>query len=97
VRELALSPDAVRQFRALSSRDRRILKDALRQQLQEDDATRETRNRFRLRRPSPFAEFELRVRDLRAFYRVLGNEVQIVLIGRKKGSDLIIGGRRFVL
>lgn len=47
--------------------------------------------------PSPFAEFELRVRDLRAFYRVLGDEIQVVLIGRKEGNELVIEGRRFVL
>jgi mRNA-degrading endonuclease RelE of RelBE toxin-antitoxin system len=96
-RKVSLSPDATRQFRALRTYDQRLLREALRAQLQEDDAAQETRNRFRLRRPSEFADFELRVGDLRAFYRVLGDEVLVVLIGEKQGSRLIIEGRGFVL
>ena len=65
--------------------------------LSEDDATVEARNRFRLRRPSEFAAFELRVDDLRVFYRVAGNRVQVILIGRRKGNHLVINGKRFTL
>ena len=61
------------------------------------DAMVETRNRFRLRRPSPFADFELRVQDWRIFYRVVQEEVRVGLIGRKRGNALIVDGRRFVL
>ena len=96
-RQVVLSPDAVRQFRALRSYEQSLLRDALKTQLQDDDATRETRHRFRLRRPSEHADFELRVRELRVFYRVVGDSVQVVLIGRKEGNALIIEGRRFVL
>lgn len=49
--------------------------------LGEDDATVEARNRFRLRRPSEFADFEFRVDDLRVFYRLAADQVQVVLIG----------------
>ena len=69
----------------------------MRKQLEESDAAQETRNRFRLRRPSEFADFELRVRDFRVFYRLAEDQVQVVLIGRKKGAELIVEGRRFVL
>jgi len=65
--------------------------------LGEDDTTVEARNRFRLRRPSEFADFELRVDDLRVFYRVAGERVEVVLIGRKKGNHLVIDGKRFTL
>jgi len=65
--------------------------------LGEDDVTVEARNRFRLRRPSEFADFELRVDDLRVFYRVAGERIEVVLIGRKKGSQLVIDGKRFTL
>jgi hypothetical protein len=50
-----------------------------------------------LRRPSEFADFELRVDDLRVFYRVAGERVEVVLIGRKKGNHLVIDGKRFTL
>ena len=43
------------------------------------------------------AEFELRVQDMRVFYRVVGDEVQVVIIGRKRGSMLIVAGKRFIL
>jgi len=69
--------------------------------LGEDDATTvEARNRFRLRRPSEFADFELRADDLRVFYRVAGlagERIEVVLIGRKKGNHLVIDGKRFTL
>ena len=94
---MVLSPDAVRQFRRLRAYERSTLRDAFHLHLAEEDATEETRRRFRLRRPSEAADFELRVGDLRAFYRVVGDRVEVVLIGRKKGNELIIDGERFVL
>ena len=69
----------------------------MRRQLAETDATEETHQRFRLRRPSELAEFELRVGNWRAFYRVRGEEVQVVLIGGKRGERLFVDGKRFVL
>lgn len=96
-RSVLLSPDAVEQLAALRARDRRLLEDAMQEHLGLEDATEQTRDRFRLRRPSPVAEFEIRVRHLRAFYRVVDDEVQVVLIGRKRGNALFVGRRRFVL
>lgn len=69
----------------------------MREQLEETNATQETRQRFRLRRPSDVAEFELRVGDWRLFYRVKDEEVQVVLIGEKRGEQLFIDGKRFTL
>jgi hypothetical protein len=65
--------------------------------LGEDDASVATRNRFRLRKPSQYADFELRVGELRVFYRIAADEVRVVLIGRKRGDQLIIEGNRFTL
>lgn len=97
MRRVLLSPDALRQLRALRVHDQRLLQAALIEQLQDADAAEETRNRFRLRRPSAAADYELRVRELRAFYRVAGTQVQVVMIGRKVGNQLFVDGRRFVL
>ena len=94
---IVLSPDALRQVRKLRAKDRSRLRDAMLASLGEDDATVEARNRFRLRRPSEFADFELRVDDLPVFYRVAGERVEVVLIGRKKGNHLVIDGKRFTL
>lgn len=96
-RRVELSPDAVRQLGARRARDHRIVKDQIREQLGESDATQETRNRFRLRRPSRVADYELRIRDWRVFYRVVEETVQVVLVGRKSGNSLIIDRKRFIL
>jgi hypothetical protein len=73
------------------------MKSGLRVHLQENDATEESRNKFRLRRASSHAEYELRLGDLRAFYRVRGELVEVVLIGRKDGNRLLVGGEEFEL
>ena len=96
-RRVVLSPDAVRQLRALRAHDRSLVKEQLREQLGESDATQETRNRFRLRRPSRFADYELRIHDWRVFYRVVDDTVQVALIGRKRGNALMIDRKRFIL
>jgi hypothetical protein len=62
--------------------------------LGQDDASVESKNRFRLRRPSGQFEFEFRDGDLRVFYRVEGDQVLIDAIGRKRGDQLLIGGVR---
>ena len=96
-RIVILAPDAVRQFKRFGAADRSRLKEAIRASLAEDDATIVTMNRFPLRRPSEHAGFELRVGELRVFYRVIGSEVRITLIGRKRGNQLLIDGKRFML
>ncbi len=95
--QLVFSPAAVRQFKRLPAAARSLLKDALREQLGEQDPTEETRNRFRLRRISEFVEYEFRVEPWRIFYRVQGNVVTIELIGQKKGNVLLIGRKEFKL
>jgi hypothetical protein len=81
----------------LRAHDRGLVKEQIREQLEDSDATQKTRNRFRLRRPSRVADYELRIGDWRVFYRVVGDTVQAGLIGRKRGNVLIIDRRRFIL
>ena len=94
---MIFAPDAARQFKQLAAAERVRLKEAIRASLEDDDATTVSKNRSPLRRPSERASFEFRVGDLRVFYRVVGVEVRIVLIGRKKGNQLLIDGKRFTL
>ena len=96
-RRVVLAPDAVTQFKQLRAADRSRLKDAIESSLVEDDATTASENRFPLRRPSDHASFELRVGELRVFYRVVGSEVRVALIGRKRGNLLFVAGKRFTL
>ena len=67
------------------------------ERLGKEDPTQEDQNRFRLKRVSPYADFELRVEPWRVFYRVEESRVLVELIGRKKGNVLLIEGKEFKL
>jgi hypothetical protein len=60
------------------------------------EPTKATRAAKQLR-PNPFAEFELRVGDLRVLYNVSveANEVLLLLVGRKIGNALLVEGKEF--
>lgn len=96
-RAVKLGPDAVRQFKAFNATERSRLMAAMQAALGEDDATVENKNRFRLRRPSGQSEFEFRNGDLRVFYRVESGKVLVDAIGRKRGNQLFISGRKVTL
>ena len=95
--EVVFSPAAVRQFKQLAASARSLLKETIAKRLANQDPREEDRNRFRLRRFSPHADFELRVERWRVFYRVQGNLVIVELIGWKQGNSLFIEGKEFKL
>jgi mRNA-degrading endonuclease RelE of RelBE toxin-antitoxin system len=97
VNRVLFSKEAVRSFRQASAASRRLLKEGIQKHLAEGDPLETTRNKFRLRRPSQHAEFELRLQDWRVFYRVRDGIVEIVLLGEKRGNVLLIGGEEFEL
>ena len=90
---ITITTDADQHFRALTAREQRILESAITSRLQ-DNPTTPTRAIKRLR-PNLFAEYELRVGDLRVLYNVDEAEVVVLLIGRKVGNKLIVGGEDF--
>jgi hypothetical protein len=63
----------------------------------EGDPEQTTRNRFRLRRASPQADYEMRVDPWRVFYRVEADLVMVTLIGEKRGASLIVEGEELKL
>lgn len=91
--KISISDDADRQFRSLPAREQRNLEAAIRSRL-ERDPTKLTKATKRLR-PNPLVEFELRAGDLRALYNVEGDEVIILIVGRKVGNKLIVEGEEF--
>ena len=97
MRLVVFSPAAILQYKRLPAAARSLLKKEIHERLALEDPTEENRNRFRLRRFPPHADFELRVESWRAFYRVQGNLVTVELIGHKKGNLLLIGGKEFKL
>ena len=60
-----------------------------------DQPTAPTRAIKRLR-PNPVAEYELRVGNLRVLYDVEGEEVVLLIVGRKVGNSLIVGGEEYL-
>jgi len=96
-RAVRLGPDAVRHLKALSAGERSQLIEAMQAALGEDDATVPNKNRFRLRRPSGQFEFEFRDGNLRVFYRVEEDQVLVDAIVRKRGNQLLLGGRKVTL
>jgi len=91
--QITITEDAERQFRSLPSREQRILEAATQSRL-EHEPTKLSKAIKRLR-PNPLAEFELRVGDLRALYNVEGDEVVILIVGRKVGNKLIVEGEEY--
>ncbi len=95
--EVVLSNAAVRQLRVVPKSERTFIKDGIRKHLAESDPLQTSKNRFRLRRLSEFAEYELRLDPWRIFYRVRGSVVEVLLIGEKRGNKLFIEGEEFIL
>ena len=91
--KITITDDAERQLRSLPVRDQRILEAAIKSRL-EHEPTKVTKAIKRLR-PNLFADFELRVGDLRVLYNVDEGEVVLLLVGRKVGNKLIVEGEEF--
>jgi len=91
--KITITKDADRQFRALPVRDQRILEAAIPSRLRHQPTT--PTKAVRRLRANPLVEFELRVRDLRALYNVEGDEVVVLIVGRKVGNTLIVEGEEF--
>jgi mRNA-degrading endonuclease RelE of RelBE toxin-antitoxin system len=90
---ITITDEADRQYRSLPVREQRILEAAIQSRL-EHEPTKPTKAIKRLR-ANPLAEFELRAGDLRALYNVEGDEVVILIVGRKVGNKLIVEGEEF--
>jgi mRNA interferase RelE/StbE len=90
---VTITADAEAQLRALPVHNRRIVEAAVQASLHYQPRI-PTRAIKRLR-PNPFAEFELRVGDLRILYNVDGDEVILLVVGRKVGNKLIVQGKEF--
>jgi mRNA-degrading endonuclease RelE of RelBE toxin-antitoxin system len=91
--KITITEDADRHFRALPVRDQRILEAAILSRLQHQPTT--LMKAVKRLRPNPLAEFELRAGDSRALYNVEGDEVVLLLVGRKVGNKLIVEGEEF--
>ena len=91
--KITITEDGERQLRALTVRQQRILEAAILSRLEHQPTT--PTKAIKALRPNPLAEFELRAGDLRALYNVEGDEVVVLLVGRKQGNKLIVEGEEF--
>jgi mRNA-degrading endonuclease RelE of RelBE toxin-antitoxin system len=90
---ISITTDAESQWRALSARQQRLLEAAIRTRLVHQPTT--PTKAVKKLRPNPFAEFELRVGDLRVLYNVEESEVVLLVVGRKVGNKLLVEGAEF--
>src|SRR5690348_7476930 len=91
--KIPIPDDAERLVRCLPACEQRILEVAILPRLEHEPTT--ATNAIKRLRPNPLAEFELRAGDLRALYNVEGEEVVILIVGRKEGNKLIVEGEEF--
>jgi hypothetical protein len=96
-RKAMVKPQALAHLRWLPVHQQRAVTDGIRRHLVENDPQAETRNKFRLRRASGAADYELRLGDLWVLYRVEGSLVSITVVGIKRGNTLIVKGEEFLL
>jgi mRNA-degrading endonuclease RelE of RelBE toxin-antitoxin system len=80
-------------MQALSARERKVLKAAIGSRLVNQPTT--PSKAVKKLRLNSFAQYELRVGDLRALYNVEGEEVVLLAVGHKVGNKLIVAGEEF--
>src|SRR5581483_5312645 len=90
---ITITEEAERQLRSLPIRDQHILEAAILSRLEHQPTT--PMKAIKRLRPNPLAEFELRAGGLRALYNIEGDEVIILIVGRKVGNKLIVEGEEF--
>ena len=91
--QIVFEAEAAAQFRSLTAQQRKTITKAIAAKLA-DHPTVPTRAIKRLR-PNPVAEYQLSVGNLRVLYNVEGDHVVLIVIGRKAGNELIVGGEEY--
>ena|SRR5258705_8689630 len=97
---LSFAPEAIEHLDRIDAKYHGLLRRAISEQLAHTP-TKETRNRKPLEQPAPFgASWELRCgpdNRFRVFYEVdaAAHEVQILAVGVKDRSRLLIGGEEY--
>lgn len=84
--DIILAPEAVKDLRRLSAHDRAKVRDALEIHLRHEP-TKVSKSRIKRLRGLSRPQYRLRVDELRVFYDVAGEEVQILAIIAKPDAD----------
>ncbi|MBL7222756.1 MAG: type II toxin-antitoxin system RelE/ParE family toxin [Candidatus Brocadiae bacterium] len=83
--EIVLSPDAVKDLRGLRAHIRAAVRDALEKHLRHVP-TRSTRTRIKRLRGLSRPQYRLREGDVRVFYDVVGDTVEVLAIVAKRNA-----------
>lgn len=92
------SPDTDEHLQVLTARQRKLVFDAVDEQLVQEPSV-ETRNRKPMR-PNPVAPWELRIGALRVYFEIVqvpDNVVTILAVGVKDRNRVLIGGKEIEL
>jgi mRNA interferase RelE/StbE len=84
--EIMITPEAIDDLRRLSARDRANLRDALEVHLRHEP-TKGSKSRIKRLRGLTRPQYRLRVDELRVFYDVSSQEVQVLAIVAKDQAD----------
>lgn len=84
--EIILSPEAAEDYKALRAADRRIVREALEVHLRHEP-TKSSKSRTKRLRGLSRPQFRLRVEDLRIYYDVVEDAVQVIAIVPKADAD----------
>ena len=93
--EIIFAPEAVEDLRRLSASDRSTLRDAIELQLRHEPK-KESRSSIKRLRGTFRPQYRLRVGDLRVFYDVARNSVEILaVVGKGQAADWLeqMGGK----
>ena len=88
--EIVLAPEAARQFRALRAFDRAALREALDTHLRHQPA-QVSKSRIKRVRGLSRPQYRLRVNQLRVFYDIVDQEVQVLAIISKEDAEAWLG------
>ena len=84
--EIVLAPEAARHFKTLPAYDRAALRDAFETHLRHEPA-KQSKSRIKRLRGLSQPQYRLRVNELRVFYDILDQEVQILAIISKQEKE----------
>lgn len=98
-RRVEFTSSALRTLASIGKVHRRLVLDGIRVHLIDNDPLEITQNRFPLKRPSAYAERELRLDNWRVFYTVVDDGVLafVNLMGERRGNKLFLEGEEFGL
>ena len=84
-REIILAPEAAGDFRALRAFDRAVVRDAMERHLRHEP-TKISRSRIKRLKGLQRPQYRLRVEDIRIFYDVTDDAVEVLAIVSKSGA-----------